>query len=134
MIKMRWTNSLSVGHEVLDQHHQHLFAILDRMEAGIGDNPSVAWAQSIIEELLAYADYHFREEERILERVAFPFLDFHRASHNAIAVRVQGFVNDLESQPTQRVLADLHQFLAGWLTHHIEIEDFEYAEYVADLE
>lgn len=129
----QWTPGLSVGHDVLDQHHRALFGLLAELSAGIEQGPDENWARGIGDRLLAYVDYHFREEEALLEAAEYPFLTFHRASHQVIALRMQAVLQGLGRRPLAEVLAELQDFVADWLTHHIEIEDFEYRAFLAPV-
>ncbi|KIL99985.1 Hemerythrin [Paramagnetospirillum magnetotacticum MS-1] len=125
-----WTESLSVGVPKLDEHHRHLFHLLDRIdglaEAGLAQDD----VRSVFDELNNYIAYHFSEEEAMMERAGFPFLDLHRHSHQTIAMRVAEMSATLSVANVERVVRELHDFLAGWLVHHIEIEDFEYRPFM----
>lgn len=126
----QWTPDLSVGHDVLDGHHQTLFRLLADLTAGMAAMPDEAWARSIGDQLLAYMECHFSEEEALLEAVDYPFLQFHRASHQAISMRMHFLLDGLGLRPLIQVLTDVQNFLADWLSHHIEIEDFEYKPFL----
>lgn len=131
MSALRWSADLSVGHEILDKHHQTLFDLLAEIDAGMGNAPGMDWAQGIGARLTDYMDYHFREEEALLEAAGFPFLQFHRGSHQAIAMRLRALLDSLATRPQPEVMAEVRDFLGDWLTHHIEIEDFEYKPYLS---
>lgn len=127
----QWTPDLSVGHDVLDEHHRTLFELLTELTTGRIAGYDETWARSIGDRLTAYVDYHFREEEALLEAAGFPFLQFHRGSHQAIAMRMRALLDGLGQRPLAGVLTDVQDFLADWLSHHIEIEDFEYKPYLS---
>lgn len=129
----QWTPDLSVGNDVLDGHHQTLFTLLAEIDAGITAGLGEDWARAICQRLTEYMGYHFREEEALQEAAGFPFLQFHRGSHQAIAMRLSALLGGLGQQSLAQVMADIRDFLADWLTHHIEIEDFEYKPYLSQL-
>ncbi|WP_239988750.1 bacteriohemerythrin [Paramagnetospirillum kuznetsovii] len=127
---MAWTPDLSVGNSVLDQHHQKLFLLLDeiiKVEENAAGFDAMA---NIISELNSYISYHFTEEEGMMAKANFPFLDLHRHSHQTIAQRVLEIAGLLTPDNYRRIAAELHTFMTGWLVHHIEIEDFEYRPYI----
>lgn len=126
----KWTLALSVGNDVLDEHHRTLFALLAELSEGM-TGATEDWAMDLGRRLTDYIDYHFREEEAALETAEYPFLAFHRASHMAIAMRMRDLLDGLGKQPLAEVLPDVRDFLADWLSHHIEIEDFEYKSFLA---
>lgn len=127
----RWTPDLSVGHDVLDEHHQTLFRLLAELDEGLLVPRDRDWLQAISRDLAAYTDYHFRTEEELLEAAGYPFLQFHRASHQAIAMRMHALLERLAEPAQETALAELRDFVADWLSHHIEIEDFEYKPFLA---
>lgn len=132
---MEWTEGLSVGVPKLDDHHRHLFALLARIDE-MADDRRLAFApmRGVFDELNAYIAYHFAEEEAMMEAGGFPFLDLHRHSHQTIALRVADMSATLSEGNVDTVGRDLHDFLVGWLVHHIEIEDFEYRPFLAGSE
>lgn len=126
----QWTPSLSVGNDVLDSHHQRLFLLLAELTRGVAAHSDETWARQIGDQLTAYMDYHFRAEEELLAVADYPFLQFHQGSHQAIAMRMRELLAGLGQRPLGEVLAEVQDFLADWLSHHIEIEDFEYKPYL----
>lgn len=130
---MAWTESLSVGNPTLDDHHRHLFDLLARV-AGIGASPGLEAVRAVFDDLADYIGYHFAEEEAMMAEAGFPFLELHTHSHRTIALRVADMSSSLAPGNVERVARELHDFLAGWLVHHIEIEDFEYRPFLAGAE
>lgn len=129
---LAWTESLSVGVPKLDEHHRHLFTLLARIAAMVEEGGlSYDALQSVFTELNSYIAYHFAEEEAMMERAGFPFLELHRHSHQTIAMRVADMSAALIADEMESSARDLHGFLTGWLIHHIEIEDFEYRPFLA---
>jgi len=125
-----WTEDLSVGNGLLDQHHQRLFALLGEVSRVVETNGTLAAVAGLVAELNTYVAYHFAEEEAMMDKAGFPFLDLHRHSHQTIAMRVDDFAQALTEATHLTVARELCTFLSGWLFHHIEIEDFEYRPYV----
>ncbi len=127
---MAWTEDLSVGNETLDQHHKRLFALLAEMDLAGAEAGGFDRVIQIFSQLTDYVAYHFAEEEAMMEKSGFPFVDLHRHSHQTIAMRIADMAAGLDGLNFQRVAGDLRIFLSGWLIHHIEIEDFEYRPYI----
>ncbi|WP_242442756.1 hemerythrin family protein [Magnetospirillum sp. 15-1] len=127
---LAWTENLSVGEPTLDAHHRHLFDLLARIDAMAGAGLALDAVQAVFVELNRYIVYHFSEEEEMMERAGFPFLELHRHSHRTIAMRVADMSAALSVANVERVARELHGFLTGWLVHHIEIEDFEYRPFL----
>ena len=126
-----WTESLSVGQPTLDAHHQRLFELLAEIIEVVEDHGGYEPVAHVFDELNAYIAYHFAEEEAMMERAQFPFIELHRHSHQTIAMRVQDLAATLTHENVAAVARELHNFLSGWLVHHIEIEDFEYRPFLS---
>ena len=125
-----WSEKLSVGHPVLDAHHRHLFELAHRaiaLGAGTIDRDAV---RALLDELIGYTAYHFDEEERLMALAGFPFLDLHRDSHRGIVLRLHDLSDSTADRPLAVVVVETAQFLAAWLVHHIEIEDFDYKPFI----
>ena len=132
---MEWTEGLSVGVPKLDDHHRQLFALLARIDQMAEDRRlALEPVREVFDELNRYIAYHFAEEEAMMERAGFPFLDLHRHSHQTIALRVADMSATLTAANVETVARELHGFLVGWLVHHIEIEDFEYRPFLGQGE
>ncbi|WP_255360612.1 bacteriohemerythrin [Magnetospirillum sp. XM-1] len=130
-IVLAWTDSLSVGVPTLDEHHRHLFSLLARIAAMVEEGGlTLDGLGTVFAELNSYIAYHFAEEEAMMERAGFPFLELHRHSHQTIAMRVADMAAALTAAGMENAARDLHGFLTGWLIHHIEIEDFEYRPFL----
>ena len=126
----QWSERLSVGNAVLDQHHRQLFALTGRAARLVEGGADLAQLRELLNELVRYTAYHFAEEERLMAAAGYPFLDLHRDSHRGIVMRIEDLAATANRRPLGAVLADTALFLSGWLVHHIEIEDFEYRDCV----
>ncbi len=128
---LAWTESLSVGNPILDQHHRHLFDLLGQIARMGAGGVGLEAVRTVFDDLNGYIAYHFSEEEAMMEKSGFPFLELHRHSHQTIAMRVADLSAELSVANVERVTGELHDFMTGWLVHHIEIEDFEYRPFLA---
>lgn len=131
---MEWTQAMSVGVAQLDQDHQRLFDIINRLaenaEPGAAaDEASQDQVRQCLYALMRYAESHFAREENVMKACGFPGLEHHLSEHVDFVARVQKLTERLEEQPRQQskvVNEDLLQFLKDWLSHHILIEDMAY--------
>ena len=127
---MAWTESLSVGNPILDAHHQHLFDLLGQIARMGAGGLALEPVRAVFDDLNGYIAYHFAEEEAMMEKAGFPFLELHKHSHQTIAMRVDELSATLSVANIERVTGELYDFMTGWLVHHIEIEDFEYRPFL----
>jgi len=128
-----WNDNYSVNNEELDSHHKELVSILNRLydESLYADNEDCSGPT--LDELLAYADYHFKAEVEYMRRIEYFEVDGHIEMHNGFAYRLEEMrriphVNQLE------LTKELIVFIGKWLLHHVLEEDRKYAVYAAGRE
>jgi hemerythrin len=130
MTGINWDKSLTVGVKQFDNDHAHLFELLNKIyTASTDDNRSVN-LETIVDELLRYANYHFRAEELLLKNSGYPDLPVQEKEHEHFVFRVLEFKRDLvsgNSPPT----TSLVWFLGNWLLHHIMEVDKKYSAHLS---
>ena len=115
-----WNENFATGIDVIDQQHQQLVEILNRLArhtvSGVL-NKTQLW--ELLEELVDYTDYHFRTEEEIWHQqfTGHPLLASHELAH-------QGFFDKIQSirdsgADIDDFINDLFGFLTRWLAFHI---------------
>jgi hemerythrin len=121
-----WKPEYSVNYELLDKHHQHLFAILNSVYENVMNSPELDCVLPKINELSEYTKYHFLTEEQYMREKGFSGLDDHIAKHreftnNIETLRMKFHHNDLE------VAKNLIVLLGEWLLQHVLREDMKYS-------
>lgn len=122
-----WQDSYSLGMDEIDDQHQFLFQIMNRIWHAIVQRADVGTVVSLIEELEQYTIAHFTAEETYLRMIRYPGFDVHKQAH-------QGFISRVAVEK-QSILAgnsitlDLLHFLKDWLVNHILVVDRHYADY-----
>lgn len=131
-----WDNALySVGDDTIDTQHQGLLVVLNRLHVLINDGGGIentAGTAALMHELTQYIIEHFAYEENRLLESNYPIekVERHRAEHDFLIAKVQGFERRLdEADPT--VLADMLPYLYGdWLIQHICVSDMDYRTFI----
>ena len=127
--RIQWREEMSVGHAGIDGDHRMLIDLINQLAAAERGNDRAS-AEFVIDELIQYTMLHFAREEELLERLGYPELAQHMASHFALTRRVMAlrerFINGLSG----RLSADILDFLSGWLSNHILHEDLRFADLV----
>lgn len=120
-----WTDDLSVGVPELDDDHQVLIDLLNRVaDAG----PSFG---EVFSRLIDYVATHFEREERFMEGINYPDRDRHKRLHDAFSARIGSMLRDHAEQVFEPVDSQVADFLWDWLRAHIMVEDRKYAVWVA---
>jgi hemerythrin len=137
MEAIQWSEAYSVGHSDIDQQHKQLFLLFAKMVKGIdGQGTSIDMDQSFVQ-LCGYVKNHFRYEERLMKKAAYPDLEEHKQKHEKIKDKLREFRKDFNkaSGKKQDAIAEkVAKFLQEWLQGHIKGDDQEYIPYVSQPE
>ncbi|MDW8131606.1 MAG: bacteriohemerythrin [Bryobacterales bacterium] len=127
---LEWKGDYSVGVERLDAQHRKLFDYFNELEGAMRKGRGRDVIGQVLANLASYTREHFRQEEELMRRVAFPALERHRQAHEAFVARVQELVRRQAEGDTSVTVEAAHS-LADWLSKHILGMDREYAPYMA---
>jgi hemerythrin len=127
-------DSLLTGADEIDQQHDILINTLNEVESKLAGKPSHQLFEQITRDLLAYAIYHFEEEEQLIKRhgydVAEPedaavHIRQHRVfSDRVIALRSEADIGEKVAQGA------LLSFLKDWWMNHICTTDRRLIEFI----
>jgi len=122
-----WQDSYSLGMDEIDDQHQFLFQIMNRIWHAIIQRADVGTVVSLIEELEQYTIAHFTAEETYLRMIRYPEFDAHKQAHQSFISRVA--VEKKSILAGNSITLDLLHFLKDWLVNHILVVDRQYADY-----
>lgn len=127
-MKVEWSDSFSVGNEIIDLQHKKLIKILNEVvEANRGDNDlSITEA---IGELYDYVNYHFDYEENLLKISGYPGLESHIKKHERFTLELMTFSQKI-SNSKKDFFEEFRFWLMDWLLHHILSEDKKFVEHL----
>jgi len=117
-----WYNKYSVGNDDIDNQHKELFDIFNRlfddcMSSVRSDIPTM-----VIDELLSYADYHFKTEERIMKEINYKSIDKHIDDHNNFRDTILSY-KQKKLITEHDICHDLILYLNRYIKDHIMVED-----------
>jgi len=129
---VRWTDSMSVGNEHIDEQHRILIDTINQLASAEIQNDRTIVAM-IIDELVNYTVFHFEYEEQLLEAANYPDLARHRLIHRGFEKWIkelrEEFTYHRRDQLGERILG----FLRDWLRDHILGEDLRYRPHIDGL-
>lgn len=131
-----FTDKYKTGITLVDDEHRRLFEIIKETNDLIHEellHDKYDEIVRLINELRAYTEFHFFDEEALMERIQYPGLAAQKRAHSAFIERlVEIDLNDLDEMDDhqQEYLLDLIQFLLDWLTNHILACDCKIGEYM----
>ena len=122
-----WYKKYSVNNEELDNHHKHLFAILNKMYDTCLPANSAECAAAVIEELIEYTDYHFTAEEKYMADKEYKEINEHRQQHRYFLDKLLGLRN-CEHKDNYDYKKEVMLLLGNWLLKHVTVEDKKYSQ------
>jgi hemerythrin len=124
-----WNDRFSIDIPQIDQHHQHLFFLLNKTY-----NSYIRFADEDLNplfiELIGYATYHFSAEEKFMEESKFPGLEGQKKEHAMFSEKIVEMHKEYQNGKKSLAL-ELLSFLYTWLSAHILQSDAEYGRFIA---
>jgi diguanylate cyclase (GGDEF)-like protein/hemerythrin-like metal-binding protein len=121
MESFHWDKHFETGLETVDQQHHALVDLTNRFGELLTqlDTVPIGDIEALFKELAAYAQYHFQEEETLMQQVALDLrhVDEHTRIHNDFLQEV----TRMHAAVVDRIEAaeGLLKFLTYWLAYHI---------------
>jgi len=129
MALIKWEESYSVGVKEIDEQHQKMIGILNKIFSMIlANNYSGEDVTNILQELGDYADFHFTTEEKYFFEFAYDKTESHMQVHDDYRQRMDQLKISYADKPSNEILSDLSIFLEGWWVWHINHTDKEYTQ------
>jgi len=122
---INWKSEYSVNIEELDIHHQQLFNIANAIYDNCMKADRAVSIGPIIDELLAFSDYHFASEEQYMKDVGYRDINNHITKHRLFTDRIAA-VQLNENGNELDISKELIVFLGNWLLRHVMEEDKRY--------
>lgn len=119
----KWKNYYSIGNELIDKEHKHLFDIANEAFAESPKGKQKEKIKRLIHELYEYMKEHFVHEEELMESVNYPKLEEHKKIHKDIELEVHSFIKSMPTMSIDEIQTTLALFLEHWLVGHIVYED-----------
>lgn len=121
-----WTDVMLVGVDAIDNDHQRLIELLNKVSVSQIDDIDV---DNVIANLIDYTLYHFKREEALMQACDYPDLENHRKIHATLIQQVQQLSDKWHAEPRLITLDELRVFLRNWLYNHILKVDTTIAPY-----
>ena len=127
---IKWSDRLSVGVADFDAAHRQLIAIIDRLFSAHRAAALSAQIESLLAELLRYADEHFEHEEDLLRQHGYPGLRDQEVAHQRFVASVLKIKRDWSNGESSETILKLAGLLKEWLLEHIVGMDRQYQDYL----
>lgn len=128
---IQWSPELSVQVKEFDQHHGVLISLINKLYVSMEEGQGAENLSRIFEELLHYTEFHFTEEEKVLEYYQSPQLEEQKKQHSALLKKARELNNDFH-QGKSVLSNEVLDFLQDWVMNHILRVDKKYGEPLKD--
>jgi hemerythrin len=127
---INWKEDYSVGVKQLDEQHQRLISLINKLFLLFNDKKfNQLDVEPIFRELIKYADEHFGTEEYYFHLYDYEKKDEHIALHNAYRQKVEDLKKSYEENNNAKTLFAINNFLNDWWKWHINNVDKEYTNF-----
>jgi len=123
---LEWKEEYAMGFEQIDSQHRKIFNIINNLNAALKEQHGKDVIADTLNELVQYADYHFKYEEVMFAEFHYEGSVEHIAEHNAYCEKMARFI--LENKETNTLPYRVLDFLIEWWTDHITGSDREYIQ------
>jgi hemerythrin len=115
---IEWNVNLYTGLPDVDQQHNKLFALVNRLTEVSEHNQDVL--DQAFQELKDYAIEHFTLEERLMDEAKIDpvHIDYHKNAHALFVAKVAGLWETRDNDDG-RTLNEMLEFLKSWILQHI---------------
>ena len=126
--KPQWRDEYSVGVELFDRQHQHLFKIIHELAEHSGGPTNLHIVSQILKDLFNYAQEHFTDEEKLMEQCEYPGLNEQKRQH-AYFLKTIAELCAYPPEEKELSVAEVAEFLNIWWTIHVLRWDMKYKKF-----
>lgn len=120
-----WQDAYSVDNGMIDRQHKKLLLIAEKLFNAVISEQDETVLKECFDELMAYTQKHFKDEDAFFEQSGVTDLAHHRQEHAALAQELQ----DVWQKETMGFSGDHGRILLNWveerLLPHMMIDDQE---------
>jgi hemerythrin len=128
-MEVAWNARYNTGIQIVDEQHQELFQIVDRLRRMVQDGADRAGIEALLEVLVACTERHFATEEAFMAKVGYPDLGSHLDEHASMLSSLQELLTKFQ-ESNQAMALMVPTFMEGWLKHHISDGDFGFVTFL----
>ncbi len=109
----------------MDAQHPRLFDLINRLYTAVKEAKGAAATEQALQELIAYTQTHFADEERLMQQHGYTEFSAHKPIHEKLIAQVLEFEREFKAGRAGLNM-ELMEFLKDWLTEHILKTDVKY--------
>ncbi len=122
---VEWTEELVVGVPAIDRAHHEFVELLNALPMA----PEAEF-RKLFAKLTEHSREHFAEEERMMERSAFPVMGVHKAEHERVLKELEEVQRQLEEGEFEAAREYVMEQLSAWFVLHRNTMDYVTAVHI----
>jgi hemerythrin len=126
-----WKEEYNFNVKFIDDQHKYFFRTMNKLSACVNAGNCADSGTEIFFELAHYVEHFLIQEEIYFMEYKFPNYLHHKELHSHLMDRFIRFQKDFESK-SEKVCADMLEFLEEWFQNHILKYDKEAIEYLIE--
>ncbi len=133
MAEVKWSDSLSVGVDLIDEQHKMLIQRLNDVSKAVQVHHGAVEIARTLSFLADYTDFHFSAEEKHMKANDYPGLGDHLVKHAEYKQTIKNLSDDFEEEGATAGLADsINTLLVNWLLNHIKETDVQFGTFLRE--
>lgn len=132
MTYFKWTEDLAVGNTFIDNDHQKLIEMVNRLHTLMQEGKGKEVLGKVLTNLITYTKEHFRREEDLMRNIRYAGFAAHREEHEKLLKQVLELHEKFENGTATLSVQVLHM-LKDWLLNHIGKSDQELANTTREI-
>jgi hemerythrin len=122
----KWSPEYSVNIKAIDQQHQELVNILNRLFIAVYKREGDKVIAGILDALMSYTQSHFALEERLMQLAKYKDLEAHKVEHKKLIEQLDNLCK-MHLLEEKTIYFEMLKFLKTWLKEHILGVDAKYS-------
>ena len=129
MALLSWSSQYLIGNDLIDAEHEELFLLVNAFHTHWAEAHSRQDIAKVLNQLIVYAEMHFRHEEKIMGDAGFPKLEQHQTIHEAMIDSIFRLQQSYE-EGNLHLEMDTMKFVKAWLVEHILEDDYHFRDFL----
>ena len=130
---IQWNNQFLIGNDIIDDQHQTLFKIAQKSNyitdiTNIDEQEELL--KDILHELYEYVEYHFSQEEALMDDILYIDTDNHKQIHKHMLGELNTLTVEISYSKLSEITAKLNEFVQVVFVKHIKIEDQKISDFI----
>lgn len=127
---VEWSPKLHIGIATIDEQHKYLTSLINKLYESHTAGKDREALQPIVNAISDYAQYHFSEEQKLMEQYEYPTLEGHKTLHDDFIVKSVEYLFDYLNGKEDELSTEMLDYLTDWWLNHISKVDQEMGKYL----